>query len=116
MHEEDHEEPDRVGDNHWREIDDQQILNQEDLDQLLGVGLNEDSEKGKEGQESDFILEARDDGENKSQNATGDHEKIENKIQNEEMEGIDAIWQAAMQLQKAAEDRSNDKKESVSRD
>jgi hypothetical protein len=70
-----------VDDNQWREVkSNQYILNQDDLNQLLG---------GKDNSKLQMEVE--------------DQEVINNSIQNEETEDIDKLWQEALQSQKDAE-------------
>ncbi len=98
------EETEIVDDNQWRNVEsNQQILNQDDLNELLGMGGKEDTVKDKEEQITDLKLEDRIEGNSKSQEEAYDQEKTDNDIQNEEAENLDDLWQKALQTQKDAE-------------
>ena len=91
-------------DNQWHEVEsNQHILNQEDLNQLLGVGGKAASAKDEENLITDLKSEDRDEGHGNLRGETNNQEKIDDNIQNEEIEDMDKLWQEALQSQKDAE-------------
>jgi len=81
----------------------QHILNQDDLDELLGMGGKEDSGHGNEKQIAEFILDEQDEGHPKTEYASNDQEAKDNDGQNETIEDMDKLWEEALKSQKNAE-------------
>ncbi|HBH62159.1 MAG TPA: hypothetical protein DDX85_10570 [Nitrospiraceae bacterium] len=99
----DNKEPDIVDDNQWSNIEsNEHILNQDDLNQLLEEG-KEYSEKDKEEQIAEVTLKDGDEGHMSTQKESHDQEKIGSRVQRQEIEDIDKLWQEALQSQNDAE-------------
>ena len=99
----DNKEPDIVDDNQWSNIEsNEHILNQDDLNQLLEEG-KEYSEKDKEEQIAEVTLKDGDEGHMSAQKESHDQEKIGSRVQKQEIEDIDKLWQEALQSQNDAE-------------
>jgi len=105
------DEPVLAEDNQEQPIEDNKhILSQDDLNELLGMAVKENSGQDKETQIAEIQQENRGEGHPESKHKSDGQDAIVDNVRNEEMENMDKLWQEALQSQKEAETGEMDKK------
>lgn len=93
-----------INNDQWHDVDNSKhILNQDDLNQLLGAGTTEGTAKDKDEHIADLELDDGKEGNIDLQNKEEGNYKKDNGIQNEVLEDIDQLWKEALQSQKEAD-------------
>ncbi|RJR18178.1 MAG: VWA domain-containing protein [Nitrospiraceae bacterium] len=97
------EEKEIYVDSHGEQLEStQHILNQDDLDELLGLG-GKASGQGKEEQMAEFKSDSHDEGNSELVNESGSEDKLDHNDSNEDIEDMDKLWEEALKTQKNAE-------------